>query len=207
MNQKRFPTKVWPEQAFNLGAIVLLSAVLPLSGCSQDVVHQRSMAELNEKAQTMMKSGDYAGAASRLEAAHDLEPDEPNTTYNLAVAYQTQGEYPKALAIFSQLLEKPGPEGSPMSKPEIHKAMGITCEAQADKLEADAKTLESEPKGDKSKAQMMAHEADLNLQQALMHYRQALPGLKNPEPINAQVQAIETKLKKAETEAQSSAAR
>jgi tetratricopeptide (TPR) repeat protein len=198
MHQNRFPIKVWSKPSFNLGLIVALSSVLTLSGCQQDVVHQRSMAELNQKAQTMMQAGDYEGAVSRLEAAHDLQPDEPNTTFNLAIAYQTKGDYQKAVALFNQLLQKPGPDDSPMSKPEIQKALGITTEAQADKLEASAKTLEDDPKGDKSKAQMIAHEADLALQQALMHYREALPGLKNPEPIKAQIQAIETKLKKAE---------
>ena len=197
MNTKRFLATALPKSGLQL-TLLSLGLILTLSsGCTQDVVHQRSMAELNQKAQSMMQSGDYEGAVSRLEAAHDLEPNEPNTTYNLAIAYQTKGDFDKAIAIFNQLLEKPGPDGSPMSAPEIHKAMAITLEAQADKLDADAKAAEDAPKGDKSKAEALSHQANLTLQQALMHYQKALPGLKNHTEVSNQIQAIETKLKKA----------
>src|SRR5437868_5059904 len=109
MNTKPFQPTAWPKAGL-LTATLSLGLMLTLnSGCTQDVVHQRSIAELNQKAQTMMQSGDYEGAVSRLEAAHDLEPTEPNTTYNLAIAYQSKGDYPKAIAIFNQLLEHPGP--------------------------------------------------------------------------------------------------
>jgi tetratricopeptide (TPR) repeat protein len=202
MNKKPFPPTAWPNASL-LAATLGLGLILTLSsGCKQDVVHQRSVAELNQKAQTMMQSGDLEGAISRLEAAHDLDPAEPNTTYNLAIAYQTRGDFPKAIAIFNQLLEKPGADGTPMSAPEIHKAMGITYEAEADKLDADAKAAEADPKKDKAKASLLSQQAAVALQQALMHYQKALPGLKNSTVIANQIQAIETKLKKANGGAQ-----
>lgn len=183
--------------------VIALTVVLTgFSGCKTDVVHQRSISELNEKAQSMMQAGDYDGAISRLESAHDLEPNEPNTTYNLAVAYQARGQYEKAIAIFDELLRNPGPDNSPMSSAQIHKNMGITYEAQADKLEAEASTLANDPKGDKSKAQELNRAARTAMEQALMHYRKALPGLKDSEGIAAQIQAIETKLNKPDTGAQ-----
>lgn len=197
MNTKHLQAIAWPKSSLITATIGLALLLTLNSGCNQDVVHQRSIAELNQKAQSMMQAGDYEGAVSRLEAAHDLQPTEPNTTYNLAVAYQTQGQYDKAIAIFNELLEHPGPDGTPMSAPEIHKAMGITYEAQADKLEAEAKGAEEGPKADKSKAQQLSQQANATLQEALMHYQKALPGLKNPDVIKSQIQAIETKMKKA----------
>ena len=183
-----------------LTTLLALSLTLTLaSGCKEDVVHQRSVAELNQKAQSMMQGGDYDGAVSRLEAAHDLDPAEPNTTYNLAVAYQAKGDYPKAIAIFNQLIEKPGPDNSPMSAPQIHKAMGITYEAEADQLEASAKTLGNAPKGDKAKAQQLHHDSTVALQEALMHYQKALTGVKDVQAISTQIQSIESKLKKADS--------
>jgi len=177
-------------------SLVACAAIfLGFSGCkAENMVHQRSISELNQKAQAMMQAGDYDGAISRLEAAHDLEPEEPNTTYNLAVAYQTKGEYQKAIVLFNTLLEKPGPDGSPMSAAELHKNMGITYEAQADKLEAEANTLKSDPKGDKAKAAQVEQEATTTLKEALMHYQKALPGLKDSEGIATQIKAIETKI-------------
>jgi tetratricopeptide (TPR) repeat protein len=186
----------------SLSLIAFAIALLGFSGCKTDVVHQRSISELNEKAQSMMQSGDYDGAISRLEAAHDLEPNEPNTTYNLAVAYQSKGEYGKAIAIFDELLQHPGPDNSPMSSAQIHKNMGITYEAQADKLEAEASTEADNPKGDKAKAEALKQESRSAMDQALRHYRKALPGLKDSEGIAAQIQAIENKLKKSDADAQ-----
>lgn len=193
MTQKHFQPRLTQTVP---GILLCLLIALSFGGCQQDVVHQRSIAELNQKAQSMMQAGDYDGAISRLEAAHDLEPDEPNTTYNLAVAYQTKGEYEKAIGIFSQLLQKPGPEGSPMSAAQIHRDLGITYEAQADKLEADAKALMEKPKADATKAQQLTQQSNSALQSAMEHYKQALPGVKDPDALNAQIQAIETKLKK-----------
>ncbi len=200
---KTFPTykpATVHHQISTLMTLLALSLTLTLtSGCKADVVHQRSVAELNQKAQIMMQSGDYDGAVSRLEAAHDLDPAEPNTTYNLAVAYQVKGDYPRAIAIFNQLIEKPGPDNSPMSAPQIHKAMGITYEAEADQLEASAKSMEDTPKGDKAKAHQLHHDSTVALQEALMHYQKALTGVKDVQAISTQIQSIESKLKKADS--------
>ena len=195
MNTNRFLPKIFP-----LALCLLILA--GFSGCKEDIVHQRSISELNQKAQALMQAGDYEGAVARLEAAHDLQPDEPNTTYNLAVAYQTKGDYDKAITIFTQLLQKPGPDGSPMSSAEIHKDLGITYEAQADKLEADAKKLAEAPKSDKGKVEQLNIESTSALKQAVHHYQEALPGLKNSEEIATQIKAIEAKMQKAASGAQ-----
>jgi tetratricopeptide (TPR) repeat protein len=182
----------WYKQPLLIVGLLGMTAFL--GGCQKDVVHQRSIAELNQKAQAMMHAGDYDGAVARLEAAHDLQPEEPNTTHNLAIAYQMQGNYDKALAMFTELLDKPG-----MDKAEIQKSIGITAEAKADKLFAEAKSLEADPKADKAKVQQLTQQAEESYALALDSYRQAVEGLKNPAEVQKQIAALEARQKKAET--------
>jgi tetratricopeptide (TPR) repeat protein len=169
----------------------LTAGLFLLGGCQQDVVHQRSIAELTQKAQSLMQAGDYNGAVARLEAAYDLQPNETKTMYNLAIAYQMQGSYDKALSLFSQLQDKPG-----MDKAQLQKNMGITYEAKADALEAEIHEQEEDPKADKAQLQQKKQAAVETYQLALQAYRQALAdnGLKNPEEVQKQVESLESKL-------------
>lgn len=166
-----------------------LLSMVALGGCQKDVVHQRSMAELNQKAQAMMQAGDYAGAVARLEAAHDLQPEEVNTIYNLGIAYQMQGNYDKAIEAFNQVLDKPG-----LDKSELNKALAITYEAKGDKLETDAAALADDPKADKSQEGTMKQSAEEAYRLALGHYQEALNGAKNPGEIEKQIEALNAKL-------------
>lgn len=181
--------------SFKLLALALTLVVLPLSGltgCQQDVVYQRSMSELNQKAQAMLASGDVNGAVARLEAAHDLQPDEPNTTFNLAVAYQTQGSYDKAIPLLNQLRD-----ASALDKAQIHKTLGITYEAKADQLAAQVKEAEEQPKPDKTQIQILESESLQNYHLAIENYQQALPGLKaETEAVQKQVDALQARLEK-----------
>lgn len=184
-------TTPWFKQS--LMSVIALALVVSLSGCEKDVVHQRSISELNQKAQALMSAGDYDGAIARLEAAHDLEPNEPNTLYNLAIAYQTKGDYDKAIAAFKDVQDKPG-----LDKAEINKALGISYEAKADQLNAQAKEAEEAAKPDKAKAQQLHQDADQAYHQALDYYQQAVGGLKNPAEVKAQIKALEDSFKKQE---------
>lgn len=176
--------------------LVLLPAV---SGCESgaDLAHQRSMAELNQKAQVMMQSGDYAGAVARLESAHDLEPDEPNTTYNLGMAYQAMGRFDQAIGMFTQVLDK-SKAGGPDSA-EVHKALGITWEAKADKLSSDAKSLsEGKGAGESQRMQALNQEARQAYRAALDNYSQAVESahLKDAAEVQHQMDALKTRLSK-----------
>lgn len=171
--------------------VILLVSVLSFTGCKQDVVYQRSMSELNQKAQALLAAGDVDGAVSRLEAAHDLQPDEPNTTFNLAVAYQTQGSYDKAIPLLRQLVEQ-----GALDKSQILKTLGITYEAKADELIGKATEEAEKPKADKAKAQAMRDEATQSYQLAIESYQQALPGLKDSEAVQTQIAALESRLER-----------
>lgn len=167
-------------------------SLVPLTGCKQDVVYQRSMSELNQKAQAMLASGDVNGAVARLEAAHDLQPDEPNTAFNLAIAYQTQGNYDKAIPLLNQLKENSG-----LDKAQVYKTLGITYEAKGDQLAAKVKEAEEQSKPDKTQIQVLESESLQNYQLAIESYQQALPGLKTEaEAVQKQVEALQARLEK-----------
>lgn len=189
------------SQSFQKAAQVVLTLglgfglIFSTAGCRTDVVHQRSLSELNQKAQAMIQAGDYAGAIARLESARDLEPDEPNTTYNLATAYQATGRYDQAIGLLSRLLEKPdNTRANGLSPAEVHKAMGITWEAKADKLTADAKSLEGVLHTDRNRAQTLDQEAVQAYRAALDNYREALGGdLKDAGEVRRQMAALEAR--------------
>ena len=85
---------------FNGFTLFLAVTLTLLSGCKQeDIVYQKSLAELNTKAQQMLQSGDVNGAISRLEAAHDLEPSEPNTIQMTPATFNAR-DHPVSPAIF-----------------------------------------------------------------------------------------------------------
>ena len=71
--------------------IILLSLCL-LSSCSNLDVQT-----LNKKAIDLMNSGDIDGAISRLESINDLNPNFPQTQYNLGIAYHKKGKNEKAI--------------------------------------------------------------------------------------------------------------
>lgn len=170
--------------------VLLLLSLMTGSGCGKDVVYQRSISELNQKAQAMINAGDYNGAVSRLEAAHDLKPDEPNTLHNLAIAYQMQGNQDKAIETLLQLREQSG-----MDKAEIFKSLGIAYEAKADQLEAEAKALEEKPKPDSATIAERKRQSDDALKQAMEAYQQSVSnGVKNTNEIQKQIEALQAKL-------------
>jgi tetratricopeptide (TPR) repeat protein len=181
------------QKTHSFKTTALLSAAIAVtmifSGCNQqDLVYQKSLAELNTKAQAMLQAGDVNGAVSRLEAAHDLAPDEPNTTMNLAVAYQMQGNHDKAIMLFQQLLDKPGQD-----KADIEKNLGITYEAKADELDAKSKGPEDGVKPDPAQMEQLKQQSLDSYQSAMNHY-QASMDLKKSDEIEKQIAGIQAKL-------------
>ena len=173
--------------------LFLVGTLLAMSGCKQeDIVYQKSLADLNAKAQQMLQSGDVDGAISRLESAHDLEPNEPTTTFNLAIAYQMKGDYDKSIALFTQLLKTPGQDQA-----EIHKNLAITYETKADSLDSKVHDLTTDPKKAKSEQSQIATLKQQSLesyQLALQHYQSAEQGAKDLTEIQQHIQALQAKL-------------
>lgn len=170
-----------------------LVTIALLSGCASngDVVHQRSMAELNQKAMALMSSGNVDGAIARLESAHDLDPDEPNTIHNLAVAYQARGDYDKAIQMFTLLLKKPG-----VDQAETNKSLGITYEARGDKESQDVKDAEDNPKADKTMLAQASQQAIADYRTALDYYQKSLSGVRNKAEVQKQIDALNARLAK-----------
>lgn len=70
----------------------LLIIAITFSACSNIDVQI-----LNNKAAELMNKGDIDGAISRLESIQDLNPNFPQTNYNLGIAYKEKKDYNKAL--------------------------------------------------------------------------------------------------------------
>lgn len=187
--------------SFKIVCCAAIVTVMAFSGCKQeDLIHQKSMSELNIKAQQMLQAGDVNGAVSRLEAAHDLSPDEPNTSLNLAIAYQMQGNHDKAIELFQGLLNKPGQDQG-----ELYKNLGITYEAKADALDAKKRELAEDPKADATQLESMKAEATESYQAALQNYEQAISKVKGSDQVQRQIDQIHAKLEHPEGSASQAA--
>ena len=87
-------------------ATVMLSMFFA-SGCNLNLSNL-DVQKLNNKAAEYMQAGEYDKAASRLEAIIDLNPDLPETYYNLGIAYYQMSEYSKATeALSNALIRRP----------------------------------------------------------------------------------------------------
>ena len=82
---------------------ILFVAMLFLGGCSLNLSNL-DVQKLNNAAAEYMKAGEYDKAASRLEAIVELNPDLPETYYNLGIAYYHMEEFEKAVRAFSDAL-------------------------------------------------------------------------------------------------------
>lgn len=177
-----------------LTLFLALLFITTLTGCSnsQDVVHQKSVMVLNQRAQTLLNAGDMQGAIGRLEAAHDLLPNEPRTVNNLAVAYSQSGQFDKAVALYTELLEKPPAPGDKegLKPQQIQIGLGTAYEGWADELMN--KSDDAAEKPDK-KAQSAQYK-----EQAIATYEKAIESYKlvNPAPaeITTQIQAVEERV-------------
>ena len=86
---------------------MLFVLMLFLSGCDLNLSNF-DVQKLSDKAAEYMQSGEYDKAAGRLEAIIELNPDMPETYYNLGIAYYKMEDYEKSVRAFSDaLIRKP----------------------------------------------------------------------------------------------------
>lgn len=79
--------------------LITLSSFL-LTSCSN-----LDIQTLNFKAKQLMDGGDVDGAIGRLQAINDLNPNFPQTHYNLGIAYYKKGEPDKAIESLNKALD------------------------------------------------------------------------------------------------------
>jgi tetratricopeptide (TPR) repeat protein len=108
--------------------LVLVSYALMITGCADKAVYNPSIAGLNQKAQNLMQSGQTDQAIQRLESALDLNPQEVNTRFNLALAYQAKGDLDKAIPLLISLGQQPGT----LDINKVHLVLGQVYEAKGD---------------------------------------------------------------------------
>ncbi|MDD3014543.1 MAG: tetratricopeptide repeat protein [Candidatus Gastranaerophilales bacterium] len=84
----------------NLKNIILIFiSIILVTSCSN-----LDIQKLNNKANLLMKAGDIDGAISRLESINDLNPNFPQTHYNLGIAYNKKRQYDKAISSLQEAL-------------------------------------------------------------------------------------------------------
>lgn len=79
---------------------LLLACVFMLSACSNLDVQK-----LNFRANELMNKGDVDGAIARLESINDLNPNFPQTNYNLGIAYFKKNNIEKSLIYLNKAVE------------------------------------------------------------------------------------------------------
>lgn len=186
--------------------LIMLSAVISLSvlltGCDETMVYKRAVSDLNVNAKALSASGDYRGAIGRLESALDLLPGDVPTRYNLAIAYQANGDHDKSLAYFDGLLE----EDTEIEDAPLLKAKGIVFETIGDGImeKVDAiKANKEEPdpcfkeEGDEEKMQA---EAIVQYKSAIDSYEKALASkaLTQSDAVINQVKQLEDRIERLE---------
>lgn len=172
--------------------IVTLSFSANTAGCNQEqMVYQRPVAVLNQKAKQLMDGGQPQDAIGRLESALDLMPGEPTTMFNLGIAYQQAEQYEKALATFDELVK-----GNPPNKAEILKSMGIVYESMADKLIAESQEEPAPPPPKLTETQIKKLEGQAidNYKMAQQYYEEALPQAQDAGQLQAQIENIKARI-------------
>ncbi|MBY0402713.1 MAG: tetratricopeptide repeat protein [Cyanobacteria bacterium] len=143
-----FTLSSFSRQLISLGLFVIFS--LTFGGCSQNSINNKAISELNEKAQELLQKGDAEGAVGRLESARDLNPEEPTTLYNLAIAYNQKGDFDKSINAFETLLKnKKFPTG--IEANGLGQSLGVVCEAKADQLITKAEEADEKKSPETSK--------------------------------------------------------
>jgi outer membrane protein assembly factor BamD (BamD/ComL family) len=178
------------SNSFLFSTLLLLSVLLlPLSGCSKSAVYNPSIADLNQKAQAMLEAGDTQGAVNRLEAARDLNPKEPMTNYNLAIAYEKNSDSEKAIALFEEILKsKAYPNG--VTEMGLKKNLAITLESQADEYATQAEKLIEQKKA--SDASALTQQAIDNLEKS----KAIFESLKQSDEIKSHLDGLNQQIEK-----------
>ena len=87
--------------------LFLFCGIIFFNGCNGNISNI-DVQKLNQKASEYMAAGEYDKAVARLESIIDLNPNFPETYYNLGVAYYQLNDYEKALhALNEGLFRRP----------------------------------------------------------------------------------------------------
>lgn len=79
---------------------IIFASVFFLASCSNLDVQT-----LNQRANELLNAGNIDGAIARLESINDLNPNFPQTHYNLGIAYYKKGDYEKSIKSLNKAVE------------------------------------------------------------------------------------------------------
>lgn len=114
---------------------ILFAAVIFLGGCDLNLSNF-DVQKLNNAASAYMDAGEYDKAVGRLEAITELNPNLPETYYNLGIAYYRLEDYDKAVKAFSEaIIRKPIMAEAYYSRAIAHEDLAYTILDGKDKDE------------------------------------------------------------------------
>lgn len=152
--------------------VFLCLMALSLAGCRDSLVYERSVSELNQKASQLIQEGKAAQAVGRLESALDLMPKEPSVRFNLAIAYQANGQWDECIQTLQAFLEQ---FPNDALKPKVLQSLAVALETKADLAlhpVSDKPDAEPKPPTPAAKAQSAQF-----YQQAIATYTELLKAL------------------------------
>lgn len=178
-----------------LGSVLLATAFSAASCDQEQMVYQRPVAILNQKAKQLMDGGQPQAAIGRLESALDLLPDEPSTKFNLAIAYQQNARYEDALKLFDDLLKHNNGD-----KNTLLKSMAVVYEAMADDAITKSQATPPEappPKLSPEDIKTLNNKAIENYKIAIQYYQQSIADVKTPDAslLQNQIDTLNQKIK------------
>ncbi len=165
--------------------ILLLCTILMVSVMTTACINNLAIKELNNKAESYLNNGDTETAICRLKSSLDLDNEIYQTHYNLAVAYNTIGNYAGAIEEANKVLEL---------KPELSDAyyiIAVAKEAVAYKVLDDAASA-SAPSVD------AISEFNSKAQESIDTYNKYLvkvPNSSDSEKINGKIDELNQKIK------------
>ena len=171
--------------------ILFLLVLTPFLVSCTKVISNPDVQTLNQKAVELMNSGDVKGAIARLESINDLNPDFPQTHYNLGVAYYKNQDYEKAITALKQAVDLD------KNLADAYYTIGLSYQELAGR---EAEQLDKPENKTLSKKEILTQITD-NLKNSKDFYTQyinMITGSEEKERIGTEIQNIDSDIKKFE---------
>ncbi|MEW5821610.1 MAG: tetratricopeptide repeat protein [Cyanobacteriota bacterium] len=194
IDKLKINTKIYNKK--NILTVFLSIILISCSyGCSN-----LDIQTLNNNAAQLMASGDIDGAIARLESIQDLNPNFPQTNYNLGIAYKEKGDLDKSLHYLERAVElKPNFTQAQLSLAIVYEELSEKLlQNEIDKLEKEkpdsVKSEDDIKLTDEQKAKLINY-----YKKSIENYEVYLSGStvpENKETINTKIKELKNNIEK-----------
>ncbi len=199
----------------NIKFLILLLLMPFLVSCT-NIISNPDIQTLNNRAAELMASGDIKGAIARLESINDLNPNFPQTHYNLGVAYYKDEQYEKSIESLQKAVSID--KNIADAYYTIGLAYSSIADGQIQKFEKPDKKEKEPAQNPENQTQAINEQKPLTKSEALLqivanltnsksYFTQYADSIDNPEEkqkIVEEIENIDKEIKKYEEESSSS---